>query len=180
MTGDSAAVYDELRERRIELAFRRSPPGVTPEEDINAEVLFEEPLVVVAGKDNPWVRRRTIDLAELVNEPWAWYSREGDFNRLVVEAFLASGLVPPRVTVYAEALNVRIGLVATRGYLTVVPASVLSFPAKHATLRKLPVELPTTPWRIGILTLKNRTLSPLAQFLIECAREVAKPFAKGL
>jgi DNA-binding transcriptional LysR family regulator len=43
----------------------------------------------------------------------------------------------------------------------------------------LPVELPTTQRQIGIITLKNRTLSPLAQVFIECAREIAKPLAKG-
>jgi hypothetical protein len=30
----------------------------------------------------------------------------------------------------------------------------------------------------GIVTLKNRTLSPVAQLFIDCAREVAKPLAK--
>jgi hypothetical protein len=30
----------------------------------------------------------------------------------------------------------------------------------------------------GIVTLKNRTLSPVTQLFIECAREVAKPLAK--
>jgi hypothetical protein len=30
----------------------------------------------------------------------------------------------------------------------------------------------------GIATLKNRTLSPVAQLFIDCAREVAKPLAK--
>jgi hypothetical protein len=30
----------------------------------------------------------------------------------------------------------------------------------------------------GIVTLKNRTLSPVAQVFIDCAREVAKPLAK--
>jgi hypothetical protein len=43
----------------------------------------------------------------------------------------------------------------------------------------VPVELPTTRWPIGIITLKKRTLSPLAQLFIECARDIAKPLAKG-
>jgi hypothetical protein len=30
----------------------------------------------------------------------------------------------------------------------------------------------------GVVTLKNRTLSPVAQLFIEHAREVAKPLAK--
>src|SRR5262249_5832161 len=32
--------------------------------------------------------------------------------------------------------------------------------------------------RSGVLTLKNRTISPLAQRFIECAREVCKPLAE--
>jgi hypothetical protein len=30
----------------------------------------------------------------------------------------------------------------------------------------------------GIVTLKNRTLSPVAQLFIDCARELTKPLAK--
>jgi len=76
-----------------------------------------------------------------------------------------------------SATNLRIRLAATRGFLTVVPASILKLPAKHDSLRKLSVEFPTTHRQIGIVTLKNRTLSPLAQRFIETAREVAKPLA---
>ena len=170
-------LYNQLRERRIDLGFS-GDAELDPEEDIDAEVLFEEPLVVVAGKENPWVRRRKIDLADLVNEPWTWSPPGGVIYTLVVEAFRASGLEPPRATVYTDVTNVRIGLAATRGFLTVVPASMLKFPAKHEQLRQLPVELPTTRRQIGIITLKNRTLTPLAQLFIECAREVAKPLVK--
>jgi hypothetical protein len=42
----------------------------------------------------------------------------------------------------------------------------------------LPVELPMARRPNGIVTLKNRTLSPVAQLFIDCAREVAKPLAK--
>jgi len=177
--GNLRVLIDELRERRIELFFSGTL-GVISEEDIDAEVLFEEPLIVVAGKENPWVRRRRIDLAELVNEPWTWHSSGSVFSTLVAEAFRASRLKVPRATVYTDATNVRIRLVVDKGFLTFVPASFLKFPAKHAALRKLPVDLPTPHRQIGIFTLKNRMLSPLAQLLIECAREVAKPLAKGL
>jgi hypothetical protein len=35
-----------------------------------------------------------------------------------------------------------------------------------------------SPVPSGIVTVKNRTLSPTAQLFIDCTREVAKPFAK--
>jgi len=34
------------------------------------------------------------------------------------------------------------------------------------------------PMAVGIMTVKNRTLSPVAKLFIECAREVAKPLRK--
>jgi DNA-binding transcriptional LysR family regulator len=55
----------------------------------------------------------------------------------------------------------------------------MKFPGKPAAIKVLPVDLPTTRRQIGIITLKNRTLSPLAQVFIECARDVARPLAKG-
>jgi len=42
----------------------------------------------------------------------------------------------------------------------------------------LPVELPTKHQQIGVITLKNRTLSPLAQLFIECAREFVTALVK--
>jgi hypothetical protein len=42
-------------------------------------------------------------------------------------------------------------------------------------LKALPVALPNTRMPIGIMTLKNRMLTPLAQLFIENIRAVAKP-----
>ncbi len=177
VVGSMQALYANLRERRIELGFTRLY-GPSSEEDIDQQVLFAEPLVVVAGMENPWARRRKIELAELVNEPWTWPSQGTVFDTLVVEAFQASWLKPPRATVYADSVNTRLRLAATGRFLAVVPTYILRFHAKHLSLKVLPVELPTKLRQIAIITLRNRTLSPLAQRFIECAREVAKPLAK--
>jgi len=42
----------------------------------------------------------------------------------------------------------------------------------------LPIELPTARVPIAIVTLKNRSLSPVAKLFIEHAREIAKPLTK--
>jgi len=171
------AIYDELRERRIELGFA-GIYGSIPEDDVHQEVLFEDRLAVVAGMDNPWIQRRKVRLAELVNEPWTWPSAGTMFDALVVEAFRASGLEPPRATVYAADMNTRIRLAANGRFLAIVLAGNLKSFGKHPLVKMLPVELPTSYRQIGLITLKNRTLSPLAQLFIEQAREVAKPLVK--
>jgi DNA-binding transcriptional LysR family regulator len=174
--GGMPQLCDELRQRRIDLGFSRMS-GPTPAEDIDQELLFDDPLVVVAGTGNPWARRRKIKLAELVNEPWTWNSRGTLIDLLVVEVFRAHGLKPPRATIHAGAINMRLKLAATGRFLAVVPASTLRFYDNLDSIKMLPLELPTTHQQTGIITLKNRTLSPLAQRFIDCAREVAKPLA---
>ena len=60
-------------------------------------------------------------------------------------------------------------------YLTIFPYSILEFSPHRSAFRALPVELPIPPWPVTITTMKNRTISPIAQIFFECAREVAKP-----
>jgi hypothetical protein len=46
-------------------------------------------------------------------------------------------------------------------------------------LKVLPVDIPVRPWPVTIVTLKNRTLTPVVERFIACAREVAKSMAGG-
>ena len=130
------------------------------------------------ARKNPWVRRRKIELAELVNESWALPPPDSLLGSVVVEAFRASGLDYPRATVFTAPADVRVSLLATGRFLTMCATSILRFPAKRVDIKILPVELPIARVPIGIVTLKNRMLSPAAKLFIEAAREVAKPLAK--
>jgi DNA-binding transcriptional LysR family regulator len=94
-----------------------------------------------------------------------------------VEAFRAGGLDYPRAAVIAFPPEVRINLLATGRFLTILPRSILRF-AKRPDIKILPVELQHARVPIGIVTLKNRSLSPVAQLFIKTALEVAKPLAR--
>jgi DNA-binding transcriptional LysR family regulator len=54
---------------------------------------------------------------------------------------------------------------------------VLRF-SKSPKVTVLPVKLQHARAPVGIVSLKNRTLSPVAQLFIATAREVAKPLAR--
>ncbi len=66
----------------------------------------------------------------------------------------------------------------TGRFLSIFSTSRLKFPTTRPQFAVLPVELRLPPMPIGILTLKNRTLSPVTQLFIEHARAVAKPLAR--
>jgi DNA-binding transcriptional LysR family regulator len=176
-TGVSHELHERLRERGLDLLIARRF-GSAAEEDVNFEILYDNPYVVAAGAKSPWARRRNVTLADLVNEPWALPPPDSPVGAVSVQAFRASGLEFPRATVVAFAHEMRINLLASGRYLSIFPESVLQFPGNHPGLRRLPIKLPLPRMPIGIATLKNRTLSPVAQLFIDTAREVAKPLAK--
>ena len=164
----------DLRGRRIEVAIMRTAPREL-EDDLEARVLYYDPLWVVAGADNPWARRRKVVLADLLNEPWCLPPPDHPVGSLVIDAFRRSGLEPPRRVVTVASAQCTSNLVAKGQFLGVHGSMFLSFNPPSVRLKVLPVELPIPPSPHSIVTLKDRTLSPVAELFIKSAYEIIKP-----
>jgi DNA-binding transcriptional LysR family regulator len=163
-----------LRSRQYDLVFARLyEPLTSVADDLNVERLFDDPVVVVAGRHNPWARRRKVDLADLVDEPWIMAGTHTWIFARVAEAFRERGLGMPKTRLVTLSWPLISHFVFNGRHIMAYPRSV----AVRHTLKVLPVNLPIRPWPLSILTLKNRTLSPVAERFIECAREVAKSMA---
>ncbi len=76
-------LHRELRERNVDLLVTSEIRPFCRTSDVEFEFLFDDSYVVVAGAQNPWVRRRRIELADLVNEPWALPPRESVIGSIV-------------------------------------------------------------------------------------------------
>jgi DNA-binding transcriptional LysR family regulator len=168
--------YHELRERRVDLLFGRISPPL-PEDDLESEVIFKDRVVVVAGRQSPWARARRIDLADLLHEAWILPPSDSFPHSLTEEIFRAHGLGLPRAPLTTLSVHLCCRLLATGRFVTTLPTSILNFSGKDLSLKLLPVRLPDRPRavEIAIVKLKNRTLNPVAQQFIECARAVANP-----
>jgi DNA-binding transcriptional LysR family regulator len=177
MSTHTELLHRELGERNVDLLITQRV-GPLADDELSFEKLYDDKYAVVAGPQNPWIRRRKIELAELVNEMWALPPPDSALGSVFKEAFRASGLDYPRTGVFSIPADVRVSLLATGRFLSIFSTSRLKFPTTRPQFKVLPVELPLSPVPIGILTLKNRTLSPVAQLFIEHAREVAMPLAR--
>jgi DNA-binding transcriptional LysR family regulator len=170
-------LYRELRDRNVDMILERLPTPFV-EEDLNAEVLFNEPSVIVAGKRNRWTRRRKIELADLIHEPWVFPAEGSPAAHVAAGMFQTSGLEMPRRGAVCAPMPVAAALVANGPYLANLPRSLVHFGDKHLSVKVLAVKVPVPPSPVGIITLKRRTINPVAQLFIEHARDVAKPLAK--
>ena len=173
---DSATLLNrDLPERRIELALvplLQASAG----DDLETTVLFHDHLRAVVGMKSPWAHRRRITLAELVDEPWCL--APSAVGSLMADAFRASGLKMPRIAVTTTTAHLLFQLLESGRFVGHFGDGLLHFYAKRFALKKLPIELPIPPFGVAIIALKNRTISPVAQLFIDCAREAARPLAK--
>lgn len=177
---DVALQYEDLRARNIDLILGRMlTPIDSKDDDLDAEVLFDDPLFVVTGVGSKWLRRRNIDPAELLDASWCIPPAGIVIRPRLAEAFRAKGLKMPAEIVTSTSIQLFIALVATGRFLALLSGSTLQLSGKRLGLKRVPVDLPIRSGPVGIVTLKNRALNPTAQLFIKTAREVSKPLARA-
>jgi len=168
--------HRDLRARAIDLIIGRLPSAIP--DDMEAIALYDDQLFIVAATQHHLTRRRKIELAELVDEPWCGAPFDNFPWSMIRDAFRAKGLEAPRNVVRTRSILTQSGMLATGRFLTILPRTLMDFGARKLSLKPVPVDLPVTKFPVGIITLKNRTPTPVAQLFIECAREVVKPLLK--
>lgn len=171
----------QIRDRTLDLALVRVPALPSRDqlaEDLNVELLFRDEAVIVTGANSPWARRRKVDLAELAKELWI-LPPETSLNSVIVkEAFRASGLNPPKISLVTFSVQLRTILLANGPYVTVFPRSMMLLHAEHMGLKVLPAKLRgAQEWPVVIVTLKGRTLNPVARLFIDHVRAAVKLLA---
>jgi DNA-binding transcriptional LysR family regulator len=168
--------FRELRERTVDLSLGRILKPVADDE-IDAEVLWQDQFLVVASSRSPWARRRKIALADLLDEPWILVPPNNVFAPFVTRAFRAQGLELPRARVTSFSTAIRMQLVATGRFLGIMAASMLRHNAERWDLKALPIALDAMSFPVAIFKLKHRTVSPVVEKFAEHLRAAAKSMA---
>jgi DNA-binding transcriptional LysR family regulator len=167
----------DLRQRNIELATAGGAVQLS-DPDITVENLFHDHQAIMAGTRNKWARRRNIALGELIGEPWILPPSGSPDFAAVAEAFRRRGLKPPYASIETHSISLCHRLLATGRYLAMQPV-VMTRLAEHLPIKLLDVDFVGFSSPVGVMTVKGRTLSPIAQLFIDRARELAKSLPQG-
>ena len=161
-----------LRERKVDLVITGMPKPPF-DDDLDADILYDDRPFIVTGPNNRLAGRRTIDLAELLDDLWL-LPDNGTIGSSLAEAFHAKGLPFPKIGVRSYSVHQRLNLLATDSFIAAESGSVLRFNADRYPLRVLPVDLNVSSFTTATVTLKNRTYNPIVQTFVTCVREVAQ------
>jgi DNA-binding transcriptional LysR family regulator len=173
----SPAINDPgLRDRNYDLILARllTPSSELPD-DLKADILFDDPVVIAAGMGTRWARSRKIKLADLIDEPWMLSPPGTMVYARVAEAFGAQGLTMPKASLVTFWTPLVSHFLSNGQFISAYARSVV----RSNSLKELPIDLPVRPWPVAIVTLKNRTLSPVIERFVQSACEVAKCLFDG-
>jgi DNA-binding transcriptional LysR family regulator len=173
ITADPFALRDrELQQRNVDLVVTPTE-RMTPNQEMEVEVLFDDRQVIMTSAESKWARRRGFSLRDLMGERWFVPPPDSPIGAHISDCFRAAGLEPPRPLMASFSIPLCLRMVEKEGFLAMLPISMLVH-GEHWRLRLLRVDAPHIPRPTGIVTMKNRTLGPLAQEFIASARGFSK------
>lgn len=125
--------------------------------------LWEERLVIVAAAGHPLVRRRSVELHELLDEAWI-RAPEGSRNRHSLDRFfLSAGLTPPPARVVTRSFHIGLGLVSASRMLAAVPESTFRQYSGRVCQLRIGAQFPSN--HVNLMTLRDVTPPPVVKTL---------------
>lgn len=171
--GATDALLRQLRQRDVEIVISRLA-SMAGNDDLSVETLFHDELVVICSRQSKWARRSNVSLADLVQEPWVFPPPTGFLTGIMRGEFEAQGLEFPQATVTTSSTYALSVLVGNGHFLGIHPRAMLTMPNRHPLLTAVDVRLPTTRGAVGLISLKDRTLSPVARLFVKSAGPVVQ------
>jgi DNA-binding transcriptional LysR family regulator len=172
VTADPATLIErELPQRAIELAICAVPTHA-PRTHVDVTHLFNDRHVIVASKQNRWARARKVTLGNLAKEAWVLPPSSSEPGQLIADAFRKAGAEPPIRVVAAFSIPLCLQLLATGRYVSMLP-EVMARLSGPLPLKVLPISFPAIERPVGIVTLKGRSLGPLAKRFVKSVCELA-------
>jgi len=167
----------ELHARKLDLVVARLDRSYMDDPlggGLNIEILFDDEAVIAAGANSRWVRRRKIDLADLLDANWVGTSRQTFTTMLLEQSFQENNLPLPKMRVMTFSVQVRAHLLATGDFVSAMPKSMLRLNPECRGLKQLPIKLGRRNFPVAIVTLKDRTLSPPVELFLGSLRTYVK------
>lgn len=178
MISDATTLLRTLRDRELDLVIARSQTTIA-EDDLSAEDLFRDRLVIMAGQRHPLCARRKLLLAELMNERWTLSPPDSFLGRLVAQGFREHDLELPAATVTSISVQMRLNLLDTGRFLTVLPSAMLHHPGNRNRFKALPVDLRDAAGPIASITLRKRPATGAVKLFADATRAEAKSIASA-
>jgi DNA-binding transcriptional LysR family regulator len=127
--------------------------------------LWEERNLVVAARDNPVTRKRSLSLQNSLQHPWLLMPPHSANRQALERMFLRAGLAPPVPAIETETPQMAVAYVARGKLLALVPETAVAQAAAAIRPVRMDCDLAST-W-INLITLRDVPRLPFVEELAE-------------
>ncbi|WP_122049648.1 LysR family transcriptional regulator [Asaia bogorensis] len=161
-----------LQSGRIDLALGRPTEGIG-HDLLTIEEISDEPLLVVAGCGNILFQAEALDLDALIQQRWIVQMQPSPLRRAFEGIFTMARLPMPQRLTELSSVLATIDLLTQSDMVSVLPRSLYRMFEKTGMIGELPVSLPDIIGPYHLIRMRDRALSPAAQFVWEALKERA-------
>jgi len=168
----------ELRERALDVVLTRWNPREVAD-DLVAQVLYKSTLAVMADKSHHLVHRKKLDLCDLMKESWTLSPPDSFLGRIGGDVFRRRKLSLPPTVVTTISTHMRLNLLASGDFLTLLPTTLLRHGSNRGWLRALNIDLSDSVGPVASVTVKKRRTAGAVKLFQEVSRDVCKQYFTG-
>ena len=142
--------------------------------DLRYEVLTEEPISVVARPGHPLLNATGLTLIDMAEAGWIVPPAGSVLRHRFELMFQEIGLRAPVNLIETGALLFTTKMLQKSDMLSVLATDVARYYAAHGLMAILPIALPCQMEAFGIITRRDRLLSPAAEVMLRAIRAAAQ------
>ena len=165
--GTTKTLIEGLKSEKFDMVFCSF---VENEPDIEFVPIAHEELVLIVSNDHPLFNKESIDLMEVEEYPFIYFSEKSGIRPLIDNLFKKVNIMP-NIICEVEEDNAVAGLVEINYGIAVLP-KISSL--KHYNVKVLPIVNPKHERFIYLAALKNRYLTPSVSLFKKYSIEYAK------
>ncbi|GAB1265285.1 LysR family transcriptional regulator [Aurantivibrio infirmus] len=160
-----------LRSYEIDIAVLTAGMKESPR-DMKELAVMSDTFAIIAGRSNDHLPNE-ISLVDLEDAKWVLPDAVGGFRRQVDALFVSAKAPMPQDVIRCDSLLTTKSIVRHTEYITVLPKQVAMPELESGSLRAIRIREATFQRKVGLIWLKERNFSHLAQAFIEHAKTVS-------
>ena len=162
-----------LREARLDIVLGNVPATLAGA-DLAFEPLLDEPMAVVCGPHHRFAKRRGLRWSDAARSEWIVYPQEAALRPLFEGVLARAAASESPAAIETASVVATTMLLERTDMLAVMPRDVAEHYERRKMVAILPLKLPVTSGKIGIVRHAERELSPAALAFVAEVRRLAE------
>jgi len=170
-------LLDGLLDRRLDCVIGRTSTRIDSNQ-VEGHFLYEDPVSIVCGPDNPLARRDRLLPADLTASMWILPIAGSVMRDRMDEMFGRLGLAQPERHIQSNAVLSNIRLINTHPWISALPGVMAEHFQRQGSLHILPLETRTNFGNMQVLVRKEADRAAPVQMVLDTLKAMFHGFPK--